>query len=76
MEAFKNFIPPESLVIRDGIQKKISAIDLVPGDIVLIQFGKRIPADMRVLESTEMKVDNSSLTGESLLLLRTNQCTN
>lgn len=41
----------------------------------MIEFGKRIPADIRILESNEMKVDNSSLTGESLLLLRTPECT-
>jgi sodium/potassium-transporting ATPase subunit alpha len=41
----------------------------------VIEFGKRIPADVRVVESQDMKVDNSSLTGESLLLLRTPECT-
>jgi sodium/potassium-transporting ATPase subunit alpha len=49
---------------------------LVPGDLVVLEFGKRIPADVRITESQEMKVDNSSLTGESLLLLRTPNCTN
>jgi sodium/potassium-transporting ATPase subunit alpha len=43
---------------------------------VIVEFGKRIPADLRILESNEMKVDNSSLTGESLLLLRSVECTN
>lgn len=42
---------------------------------MIVEYGKRIPADLRVLESNEMKVDNSSLTGESLLLLRTAECT-
>lgn len=54
----------------------MAASDLVPGDIVVVEFGKRIPADIRILESNEMKVDNSSLTGESLLLLRSPECTN
>lgn len=40
-----------------------------------MEFGKRIPADMRIIESNEMKVDNSSLTGEPMLLLRTTECT-
>ncbi|CAD8085019.1 unnamed protein product [Paramecium sonneborni] len=75
MEAFKNFIPPETLVIRDGEQQKLQATELVPGDVVIVEFGKRIPADIRVIESNEMKVDNSSLTGESMLLLRTTECT-
>lgn len=49
---------------------------MVPGDVVVIEFGKKIPADIRILESNEMKVDNSSLTGESVLLLRSPECTN
>jgi len=53
----------------------VQAIDLVPGDIVIIEFGKRIPADLRILESNGMKVDNSSLTGESLLVFRSTECT-
>lgn len=75
MAAFKNFIPPETIVIRDGVQGKLNAKDLVPGDVIIIEFGKRIPADIRILESNEMKVDNSSLTGESLLLIRSIDCT-
>jgi sodium/potassium-transporting ATPase subunit alpha len=42
--------------------------------VVIVEFGKRIPADIRIIESNEMKVDNSSLTGESMLLLRTPEC--
>jgi sodium/potassium-transporting ATPase subunit alpha len=44
--------------------------------VIVIENGKRIPADVRIIESNEMKVDNSSLTGESLLLLRSPECTN
>ncbi|CAK59780.1 unnamed protein product (macronuclear) [Paramecium tetraurelia] len=76
MDSFKNFIPPETLVIRDGQQQKLPASNLVPGDVVIVENGKRIPADIRILESNEMKVDNSSLTGESLLLMRSLECTN
>ncbi|CAD8189747.1 unnamed protein product [Paramecium pentaurelia] len=75
MEGFVNFIPPETIVIRDGKQQKLPAIDLVPGDIVIIEFGKKIPADIRIIESNQMKVDNSSLTGESVLLIRSPECT-
>ena len=46
------------------------------GDVVIVELGKRIPADIRIIESYGMKVDNSSLTGESLLLPRTPECTN
>jgi sodium/potassium-transporting ATPase subunit alpha len=74
MAGFKNFIPPETLVIRDGKQSKLPATELVPGDLVIIEFGKKIPADIRIVESNQMKVDNSSLTGESALQLRTPEC--
>lgn len=50
------------------------AENLVVGDVVVIEFGKKIPADIRILESNGMKVDNSSLTGETLLLIRTTEC--
>jgi sodium/potassium-transporting ATPase subunit alpha len=48
----------------------------VRGDVVFLKAGDRIPADIRILESNEMKVDNSSLTGESDPLLRMVECTN
>lgn len=51
MAGFKNFIPPETLVIRDGKQSKLPATELVPGDLVIIEFGKKIPADIRIVES-------------------------
>jgi len=65
MASFKDFIPPKATVIRNSNTQQINAADLVPGDIVKISSGGRIPADIRILESIEMKVDNSSLTGES-----------
>ncbi|CAK77664.1 unnamed protein product (macronuclear) [Paramecium tetraurelia] len=75
MAGFSNFIPPEAVVIRDGQQLKIPAIELVPGDVVIIDLGKKIPADIRIIESNQMKVDNSCLTGESIAIIRTIECT-
>lgn len=75
MESFKNFIPPQSQVFRDGKWGVINAAKLVPGDIIKVKYGDRIPADVRIIFSQEMKVDNSSLTGESEPLLRTAECT-
>src|SRR5690349_9055900 len=49
---------------------------LVPGDIIELKSGDRVPADIRIIFSQEMRVDNSSLTGESEPLLRTVECTN
>lgn len=70
MAQFKNFIPPEAHVWREGKQLNISATDLVPGDIVDIPTGENIPADVVLIKTSEMKVNNASLTGESEDLLR------
>ena len=70
MAQFKNFIPPRALVIRDGNESSIEAIKLVPGDIIRVKGGENIPADIRIIECHEMKVNNASLTGESDDLLR------
>lgn len=70
MAAFSNFIPKECLVCRDGKWNTIEARLLVPGDLVKVQGGDNIPADMILLEANEMKVNNASLTGESEDLLR------
>jgi sodium/potassium-transporting ATPase subunit alpha len=75
MEGFKNFIPPKCLVLRDGKEDQINATKLVTGDIVILKEGGRIPADVRIIESKDMRVDNSSLTGESDPLLRSPECT-
>merc|ERR1712168_1736373 len=75
MESFKNLVPQFAKVYRDGKKIDIEAKDLTLGDIVDIQFGDRIPADVRVIESKGFKVDNSSLTGESEPQLRTPEYT-
>ena len=65
MESFKNMVPQYALVRRNGEKITTEAKELTLGDIVEIKFGDRIPADVRVIEATGFKVDNSSLTGES-----------
>ena len=70
MAQFKNFIPPKALVIRSGNESSIEAVKLVPGDLIRVKGGENIPADIRVIECHEMKVNNASLTGESDDLLR------
>merc|ERR1711881_536646 len=65
MESSKNLVPQYALVRRDGEKVTITAAELTLGDIVEIKFGDRVPADIRVLEARQFKVDNSSLTGES-----------
>jgi P-type Ca2+ transporter type 2C len=65
VEALKKMTSPTASVLRDGKEAKIPAIQLVPGDIILLYTGDKIPADARVLESFMMKTDEASLTGES-----------
>ena len=57
---------PESTVIRDGERQRIPAHDIVPGDIVLVEAGDKIPADARIVESANLHVDEAPLTGESV----------
>ncbi|KAF1758195.1 hypothetical protein GCK72_014653 [Caenorhabditis remanei] len=65
MDSFANMIPPKTLVVRDGTTKEIEVKDLVVGDLVRFRGGDRVPADLRVTLARGLKVDNSSLTGES-----------
>merc|ERR1719423_35383 len=73
METFKNLVPAQCLVLREGEFRSIKVDDLVVGDVVNVKSGDRIPADLRVVQSSNFKVDNSSLTGESEPQLRTNE---
>lgn len=71
LEGFLKLAPSTCDVLRNGQYVNINADHLVKGDVVRLQFGKKIPADVIVLESAGIKVDNSSLTGESEPLKRT-----
>ena len=66
IEALQKMASPQARVIRDGQQRIIEAADLVPGDIVLIEAGDVVPADLRLLESYSLRIEESSLTGESV----------
>ncbi|KAK9768478.1 hypothetical protein K7432_000888 [Basidiobolus ranarum] len=68
IEALKEYSPDEAHVLRDGRVKKINAVELVPGDIVSVSVGDKIPADCRVLEiiSSSIRIDQAILTGESV----------
>ncbi|XP_029375823.1 LOW QUALITY PROTEIN: sodium/potassium-transporting ATPase subunit alpha-1-like [Echeneis naucrates] len=65
MDSFKNLVPQQALVLRDGEKKSINAEEVVVGDLVEVKGGDRIPADLRIISAHGCKVDNSSLTGES-----------
>ena len=70
MDDFKNFIPKVCQVKRDGKFTEKEASMLVPGDIVELKGGDQVPADLILMETNEMKVNNASLTGEAEELLR------
>ncbi len=65
LEALQKLSAPTASVLRDGIHTTISAKELVPGDILFLETGCFIPADARLISSINLKVDESSLTGES-----------
>jgi len=65
IQALKNIIVPISIVIRDGKEKEIPTRELVPGDILILRTGEKIPADCVIVEEKELRVNESILTGES-----------
>jgi Ca2+-transporting ATPase len=65
MEALQGMVASTARVLREGNPIEIPACDLVPGDVVLLEAGNIIPADIRFLETYQIKVDESTLTGES-----------
>ncbi|GMT21342.1 hypothetical protein PFISCL1PPCAC_12639, partial [Pristionchus fissidentatus] len=75
MDGFNSLIPPMAHVIRDGEEKDLPCADVVVGDIVTVSGGDKVPADIRIIESRGLKVDNSSMTGESEPQTRNKECT-
>jgi len=65
LEALKRMAAPSAFVVRDGEQREITATQLVPGDVILLGVGARIPSDARLIEAVNLKTDEASLTGES-----------
>jgi Ca2+-transporting ATPase len=65
LEALQQLLSPKCTVIRDGIELAIDSTQLVPGDLVNLETGNRVPADMRLVETLNLRVDESVLTGES-----------
>ena len=65
VELLRKLATPKAKVIRDGIEVEILSTEVVPGDIVILRAGDRVPADLRLIECVNLKVDESLLTGES-----------
>ena len=66
MEALKQMATPQTLVIRNHHPVNINSEEIVPGDIVLLEAGNLVPADLRIMESHSLRIVESSLTGESV----------
>jgi len=65
VEALRKMTAPTAVVLRDGKEVKIPSSAIVPGDVVLLYTGDKVPADARILKSFNLKIDEASLTGES-----------
>ena len=66
IEALRAMAAPVCVVLRDGEETELPAVDLVPGDVVLLAAGNRVPADGRLLEAINLQVQEAALTGESM----------
>jgi magnesium-transporting ATPase (P-type) len=65
VHALMQMAAPSSTVVRDGKEREVDAVELVPGDVVLLTSGTLVPADLRLVRTTSLDVDESLLTGES-----------
>lgn len=70
IDALKSMFVPECSVIRDGATKKVGSALLVPGDIISVRQGDKVPADLRILKSNSLCADESALTGESMAVAK------
>src|SRR4030042_4464459 len=66
VRALKGMVVPRARVVREGKEKEIQSENLVPGDIVLLASGGKVPADLRLFKTTELKIEEAALTGESV----------
>jgi len=73
IDALRQLLPIGARVLRDGVESTVDATDLVPGDVLLLAEGDRISADARVVEHAELRVDQASLTGETMAVRKTSE---
>jgi len=71
IESLMTMMTTQAVVVRDGATFTIPSAELVPGDIVLLQSGDKVPADLRLFVSRELQIDESALTGESVPVAKT-----
>jgi len=70
-EALKNMLSADARVIRDGIEKMIPSVEVVPGEVVILGLGDRIPADIRIFSTSNLACSEAALTGESVPIDKT-----
>ena len=70
VEALKRMMTPECTVMRGGEKRVIQALELVPGDVIVLAGGDRVPADMRLFQTKNLSADESAITGESVPTLK------
>jgi len=73
MEKLKGLVSTEAVVVRDGETLRIPASELTLGDIVIIEEGDNVPADLRLIETYDLRIDESALTGESIPIRKTHE---
>src|SRR3989344_1214448 len=73
LKLLRSYIKSFVVVRRQGKETRLEIVDLVPGDIVLLEAGDRVPADLKIIEAESLTVDESALTGESITVAKSNQ---
>lgn len=71
LDAIRAMLSPHAQVLREGVPVEIDATALVPGDVVLLAAGDRVPADLRLFEAKDLRTDEAAMTGESLPVEKT-----
>ncbi|MEI7620649.1 MAG: HAD-IC family P-type ATPase [Candidatus Falkowbacteria bacterium] len=71
LNQLKKIVEHHALVVRDGSEMEIDSVNLVPGDIIILQAGQKVPADARMIECVDLQVNEAALTGESVPVFKT-----
>lgn len=70
IESLKRMLAPEAIAFRDGLKLSVPAAELVPGDVVALQSGDKVPADLRLFRLKNLQIDEAPLTGESMPVVK------
>jgi len=76
MDAIRQMLAPKSAVLRNGKRQSIDSALIVPGDIILLEAGEKVPADLRLIEASGLRIDEAILTGESVPVDKSTQAVN